>query len=73
MFSDSASLLDASDISPDHAATAEPMLIDLPGKRADLRGELRGPFSGVERIRLRASHTDYRHHELEEGEIVTEI
>ncbi|HEY0942464.1 MAG TPA: TonB-dependent receptor [Steroidobacter sp.] len=45
--------------------------ISLLSKRFDLRGELAGPFAGVERIRLRASHTDYRHHELEEQEIAT--
>lgn len=45
--------------------------IALLSKRFDLRGELAEPFAGVERIRLRASHTDYRHHELEEREIAT--
>lgn len=45
--------------------------ISLLSKRIDLRGELNDPFAGVERIRLRASHTDYRHYELEEGQIAT--
>lgn len=45
--------------------------ISLLSKRLDLRGELDAPFAGIERIRLRASHTDYRHHELEEGAIAT--
>lgn len=45
--------------------------ISLLSKRVDLRGELAEPFAGVERIRVRASHTDYRHHELEEREIAT--
>lgn len=45
--------------------------ISLLSKRVDLRGELADPFAGIERIRLRASHTDYRHHELEEQEIAT--
>jgi iron complex outermembrane receptor protein len=45
--------------------------VSLLSKRVDLRGELADPFAGVERIRLRASHTDYRHHELEEDEIAT--
>ncbi|MDY6947620.1 MAG: TonB-dependent receptor [Pseudomonadota bacterium] len=45
--------------------------ISLLSKRVDVRGELAEPFAGVERIRLRASHTDYRHHELEERQIAT--
>lgn len=52
----------------EHGAVPE---ISLLSKRVDLRGELAEPFAGVERIRLRASHTDYRHHELEEQEIAT--
>jgi iron complex outermembrane receptor protein len=52
----------------DHGAAPE---ISLLTKRIDLRGELADPFAGVERIRLRASHTDYRHHEFEEREIAT--
>lgn len=46
-------------------------MIDLRSRRMDLRGEIRGPVAGIERIRLRMSHTDYRHHELEEEEIAT--
>jgi iron complex outermembrane receptor protein len=38
--------------------------IALLSKRLDLRGEIRNPFSGVERVRLRASDTDYRHDEM---------
>lgn len=52
----------------EHEAVPE---ISLLSKRVDLRGELADPFAGFERIRLRASHTDYRHHELEEQEIAT--
>src|SRR5690606_322021 len=52
----------------EHGAVPE---ISLLSKRVDLRGELAEPFAGVERIRLRASHTDYRHHELEAQEIAT--
>ncbi len=54
----------------DHEHGAVPM-IALLSKRFDLRGEITDPFAGVERIRLRASRTDYRHHELEEDEIST--
>ena len=45
--------------------------IGLLSKRFDLRGEMRDPLAGIERIRLRASHTDYAHDEMEEGEIAT--
>jgi iron complex outermembrane receptor protein len=45
--------------------------ISLLSKRVDLRGELEKPLAGVERIRVRASHTDYRHFELEEGQVAT--
>lgn len=44
-------------------------VVALLSKRLDLRGQIDAPFVGVERIRLRASHTDYRHHEIEDGEI----
>lgn len=49
----------------------DPPTIDLESKRLDLRGEFYAPFAGIERVRFRASHTDYRHHELDEGEIAT--
>src|SRR5690606_2633677 len=56
----------------DHAhAHAEPPRVALRSERVDLRGEFRSPFALAERIRLRASHTDYRHDELEEDEIGT--
>ncbi len=43
----------------------------LRSQRFDLRGEFRAPFALAERIRLRASHTRYRHHELEGEQIGT--
>jgi iron complex outermembrane recepter protein len=46
-------------------------VVDLNSERVDLRGEYREPFAGIHRIRLRASHTDYEHHELDEGVIST--
>ncbi|AYV48674.1 TonB-dependent receptor [Caulobacter flavus] len=46
-------------------------VVDLLSKRLDVRGEINDPFAGVERIRLRAGYTDYRHHEIEEGAIAT--
>jgi iron complex outermembrane receptor protein len=39
--------------------------VDLRSERVDLRGELRSPLPAIERIRLRAGLTDYRHHEIE--------
>ena len=49
----------------------EAPFVDLDSRRVDLRGEYRQPFAGVEAVRLRASHTDYRHHEIEEDTIGT--
>jgi iron complex outermembrane recepter protein len=49
----------------------DPPVIDLRSSRVDLRGEYHDPFAGFERLRFRASHTDYRHHEIDEGEIET--
>lgn len=45
--------------------------IDLVSRRVDFRAELNQPFAGVEGVRLRASHTDYRHHEIEGNEVGT--
>ncbi|MFC3076625.1 TonB-dependent receptor domain-containing protein [Phenylobacterium terrae] len=39
--------------------------VRLRSERWDIRGEYREPFAGVERIRLRAGVTDYRHDEVE--------
>ncbi|MDP1931265.1 MAG: TonB-dependent receptor [Gammaproteobacteria bacterium] len=46
-------------------------VVDLNSRRIDLRGEYNDPVAGIHRIRLRGSHTDYEHHELEEGVIST--
>lgn len=54
----------------DHEHGAPPK-IDLMSRRFDLRGELEDPFPGFNRLRLRAAHTDYRHHEMDEDEIGT--
>ncbi|THF65115.1 TonB-dependent receptor domain-containing protein [Pseudothauera rhizosphaerae] len=45
--------------------------VDLKSDRWDLRGEYREPFAGFARLRLRASHTDYRHDEIEGDEVAT--
>ncbi len=51
----------------DHA----PPIVDLVSKRVDVRGELREPFAGVERIRLRGGYTDYAHDEIDDGVVAT--
>ncbi len=51
----------------DHAAP----YVDLDSRRIDLRGEYRQPMDGIQVVRLRSSHTDYRHHEIEDGVIGT--
>lgn len=55
----------------DHEHGDEVPWVDLKNRRLDVRGELRAPFAGVERIRFRGGSTDYRHHEIEHGEIGT--
>ncbi len=52
-------------------AHGEPPIVDLKSQRVDLRGEVRDPVAGVERIRLRAGYTDYAHNEIDEGEVGT--
>jgi iron complex outermembrane recepter protein len=49
----------------DHEDEDSDVYIDLLSKRLDVRGELRNPVPGIERIRLRGGFTDYRHHEIE--------
>jgi len=55
----------------DHGHEHPAPVIRLASERFDVRGDWVAPIKGVERIRLRAGHTDYRHDELEEGEILT--
>ncbi|GGG57427.1 outer membrane protein [Pseudohongiella nitratireducens] len=45
--------------------------VDLESERIDLRGEFDAPMDGIHRIRIRASHTDYGHVEIEGDEIIT--
>lgn len=54
----------------EHGAGDVPV-VKLDSDRWDLRGELRNPVAGITRARLRASLTDYRHDELEDGAIAT--
>ena len=46
-------------------------VVKLDSRRWDLRGELSDPVAGIRKLRLRASWTDYRHDEKEEGAILT--
>lgn len=62
---------DHDDHDHDHGHDHPAPVVRLVSDRFDLRGDWVSPMAGVERIRLRAGHTDYRHDELEEGEILT--
>lgn len=45
--------------------------VKLRSDRLDLRAEYQDPFAGFEKIRLRGGLTDYRHDEIEGGEVAT--
>lgn len=45
--------------------------VKLHSQRWDIRGELRDPFAGFTRLRVRAGFTDYRHDEIEGETIAT--
>lgn len=49
----------------------EPPVVDLRSRRIDVRGELRQPFAGVERLSFRGGFTDYAHDEKEGDEVAT--
>jgi iron complex outermembrane receptor protein len=49
----------------------ETPVVDLMSDRFDLRGEMRNPMAGIDRIRLRGGYTTYRHHEIEHEVIAT--
>ncbi|MEH6664077.1 MAG: TonB-dependent receptor [Brevundimonas sp.] len=61
---------DDHDHAHDDEAEAAPW-VELENRRVDVRGELRDPFAGVERIRFRGGLTDYQHEEIEGGEVGT--
>lgn len=54
----------------EHGEEEVPFVL-LKSKRFDLRGEMRDPLPGIERVRLRAGLTDYRHQEIEDGAAAT--
>ena len=46
-------------------------IVKLDSERWDIRGEYRNPVAGIERVRMRASFTEYVHDELEENVVST--
>ncbi|WP_159627424.1 TonB-dependent receptor domain-containing protein [Massilia puerhi] len=46
-------------------------IVKLDSERWDIRGEYRNPVTGIERVRMRASFTEYVHDELEENVVST--
>lgn len=63
---------DEGDEDHDHAEGGDDVpVVRLESDRFDLRGEYRDPIAGIERVKLRAGVTDYRHDEVDEGEIAT--
>ncbi|MGJ3257729.1 MAG: TonB-dependent receptor domain-containing protein [Alcanivorax sp.] len=64
--------LDCPDEEHDHEhGEHDAPFVDLASRRVDARGEYRNPMDGITAIRFRGNHTEYRHHEIEEGEIGT--
>ena len=53
-----------------HGAHDAPF-VDLDSQRVDVRGEYRDPIAGIERVKMRFGRSDYRHDEIEHGEIGT--
>lgn len=52
----------------DHASVP---VVDLVSERWDLRGEWRNPAAGIAAMRVRGGWTDYRHDEIEDGQVST--
>ncbi|NMG71587.1 TonB-dependent receptor domain-containing protein [Parazoarcus communis] len=61
---------DDDDHDHDHEEASVPY-VKMDSERWDLRGELFEPVAGIASLRLRASHTDYKHDEIEGGEVAT--
>ncbi len=55
----------------DHEHGEEPPVVNLRSQRVDVRGELRQPIGGVERLSFRGGFTDYAHDEKEGDEVAT--
>lgn len=60
---------DNDDEHDEHDEHDETPYIDLTSKRFDLRGEYEDPMSGINKVRFRASRTDYEHFEIEGDEV----
>lgn len=58
---------DAEDHDHEEHAAGDAPFVKLDSERWDIRGEYREPFAGVERVRLRAGITNYRHDEIDAG------
>ena len=66
------SLLDCGEpVEEEEGVEEEPPYVELESRRLDVRGAFNSPLPGIARLRLRASHTDYQHQELEEGVAAT--
>jgi len=52
-------------------ADEAPPVIALLNRRIDLRSEYRDLIPGISKVRIRGAHTDYRHREIDDGEIKT--
>ncbi len=52
-------------------AAEEVPVVELGSARWDLRGELFEPLPGFAKLRVRASRSDYRHDEIEDGTVAT--
>ncbi|MCB2050176.1 MAG: TonB-dependent receptor [Novosphingobium sp.] len=50
---------------------ADAVFTKLRSERVDFRGEYRDILPAIERVRLRGAFTDYRHSEIEEGDVAT--
>ena len=45
--------------------------IDMRSRRLDVRGEVRQPFDGIEKVRWRLANVWYQHQEIEDGAVAT--
>lgn len=61
---------DHGDEEHDHDHGSVPV-VDLNSERWDLRGEWRNPTAGIAALRVRGGWTDYRHDEIEDGQVST--
>lgn len=55
----------------DGATVQSVPVVDLVSERLDLRGEWRNPVAGIAALRVRGGWTDYRHDEIEDGQVST--